>query len=135
MAITAYAAGSKYFGTAGRVRKKGILILQRLYIPGQFSCNVFYITILIIHCKIRHWLCVEHRKRRRVFGATQRSSVTLSVEAYRERPTILHKLKKKPFLFKRAHHKISEKSHQLTLILADKCLSVPSPRRQIPDLV
>ena len=51
MAITAYAAGSKYFGTAGRVRKKGILILilQRLYIPGQFSCNVFYITILIIH--------------------------------------------------------------------------------------
>ena len=48
---------------------------------------------------------------------------------------ILHKLKKKPFLFKRAHHKISEKSHQLTLILADKCLSVPSPRREIPDLV
>ena len=24
LAITAYAAGSKYFGTAGRVRKKGI---------------------------------------------------------------------------------------------------------------
>ena len=50
LAITAYAAGSKYFGTAGRVRKKGIhtYILLRLYIPGQFSCNVFYITILII---------------------------------------------------------------------------------------
>ena len=133
MAITAYAAGSKYFGTAGRVRKKGIhtYILLRLYIPGQFSCNVFYITILIILQNKAVVVCVEHRKRRRVFGATQRSSVTLSVEAY----GAPYKLKKKPFLFKTAHHKISEKSHQLTLILADKCLSVPSPRREIPDLV
>ena len=83
MAITAYAAGSKYFGTAGRVRKKGIhtYILLRLYIPGQFSCNVFYITILIILQNKAVVVCVEHRKRRRVFGATQRSSVTLSVEA------------------------------------------------------
>ena len=34
---------------AGWEKREYILILQRpLYIPGQFSCNVFYITILII---------------------------------------------------------------------------------------
>ena len=41
LAITAYAAGSKYFGTAGRVRKKGILIL--IYFRGYISQVNFHV--------------------------------------------------------------------------------------------
>ena len=122
---------------AGWEKREYILILQRpLYIPGQFSCNVFYITILIILQNKAVVVFGAQKKKEGFWCHSEELSYTVcgsigSALLY----YILHKLKKKPFLFKRAHHKISEKSHQLTLILADKCESVPSPRREIPDLV